>query len=175
MMPCLSLQAAATVSETEARSCHHKWEKHSQDLLQLSHRTQTQHFQSSQEATEYDFNSILCVFLHPTEKQMQSAKLQLLRKIHLGHHDRVCAQISLQQDSSLARFCTRWHLVAKLPAMRLGHMAGVPGNNVIGDSLHIPAFSSPEIVTVHFPPHPSCCQGSSQLRPAFTEEESLLL
>lgn len=62
MMPCLSLQAAVTVSETEAHSCRHKREKHSEELLQLSQRTQTQHFLSSQEAPEYDFNSILCVF-----------------------------------------------------------------------------------------------------------------
>lgn len=107
MMPCLPLQAAVTVSETVARSCHHKWEQHSQEILQLSHKTQTQHFLSSQEATEYDFNSILCVFLDPTQKQMQSAELQLLRKIHLGNHDRVCAQISLQHDISLAGFCTQ--------------------------------------------------------------------
>lgn len=130
MMPCLSLQAAITVSETEAHSCHHKWEKHS-ELLQLSQRTQTQHFLSSQEALEYDFNSILCVFLHPTQKQMQSAELQLLKEIHLGNHDRVCAQISLQHNISLAGFYTQWQLVAKFPTQRLKHMAGATGNNVI--------------------------------------------
>lgn len=131
MMPCLSLQAAVTVSETEAHSCHHNREKHSEELLQLSQRTQTQHFLSSQEAPEYDFNSILCVFLHPTQKQMQSAKLQLLREIHLGNYDGVCAQISLHHDISLAGFCTQWHSVAKFPTRRLRHMAGATGNNVI--------------------------------------------
>lgn len=130
MMPCLSLQVAVTVSETEARSYHHKWEKHSQELLQLSRRIQTQHFLSSQEATEYDFNSILCVFLQPTQKQMQSAEL-LLRKTHLGNHDRLCAQISLQHDISLVGFCTQWHFVASFPTMRLRPMARVTGNNVI--------------------------------------------
>lgn len=54
-------------------------------------RAPTQHFQSSQEVREQEFNSIWCVFLHPPQKHMLSAELQLLRKMHLGNQDGVCA------------------------------------------------------------------------------------
>lgn len=54
-------------------------------------RAPTQHFQSSQEVREQEFNSIWCAFLHPPQKQMLPAELQLLRKMHLGNQDGVCA------------------------------------------------------------------------------------
>lgn len=53
------------------------------------------------------FQSLLCLFLHPTQNKTQSPELQLLRKIQLRNQDGFCAQIRLKHSISLAGFCTK--------------------------------------------------------------------